>query len=365
MEQAINQFRDKSTPITEPLSQIKTAELLEVISNPSGIKALQLIQAADKTRAQTVGTGIQLRGLIEFSNYCRNNCLYCGLRRDNQQVHRYRMTADEIVATAEHGARLGYQTVVLQSGEDPAFTGVIVAEIIREIRKMGLVVTLSLGEREAWEYQLWRTAGAERYLMRHETADPVLYDRLHPGQSLVKRITLLKVLKKLNYQVGTGFMVGLPGQTAETLLADLKLAWELQAEMVGIGPFIPHLATPLGQNKGGNVEQTCLMVALTRIFLPHALIPATTALGSISPLGREAALQAGANVVMPNLTPRKYRADYQIYPNKICLGDEASDCRNCITQKIIAIGRTVADGPGHHALWEKASSSIKPSDNSI
>lgn len=327
--------------------------IIPLIANPGDAEARQVLQEADRLRADTVGGAVHLRALIEFSNHCRNNCLYCGLRRDNRQVSRYRMTPAEIIATAEQGARLGYKTVVLQSGEDLAFSGETVATIVREIKKLGLVVTLSIGEREPREYELWRSAGAERYLMRHETADSLLYERLHPGQSLAERVALLKVLKELGYQVGTGFMVGLPGQSAETLWSDLELAWELQAEMVGIGPFIPHPGTPLGQEPGGNVEQTCLMVALTRLALPYALIPATTALGSIDPLGREAALRAGANVVMPNLTPRVHRPDYQIYPNKICLGEEAAECRGCITWRIQSIGRTMADDPGHNLLWLK------------
>lgn len=325
--------------------------ILRLMANPGGDEARQVLAVADRLRAETVGAGVHLRGLIEFSNYCRNNCLYCGLRRDNRQVVRYRMTPKEIIAAAEHGASLSYRTVVLQSGEDPVYNGETIAAIIREIRRLGLVVTLSMGEREPWEYELWRNAGAERYLMRHETADPVLYGRLHPGQSLERRVALLKVLKQLDYQVGTGFMVGLPGQNVKTLAADLELAAELEAEMVGIGPFIPHPGTPLGAEPGGTVEQTCLMVALTRLALPYALIPATTALGSINPSGREAALRAGANVVMPNLTPRKYRPDYQIYPNKICLGEEAAECRGCITRRIESLGRSVADDPGHNPIW--------------
>lgn len=325
--------------------------ILRLLAHPGGDEARQVLAAADRLRAETVGAGVHLRGLIEFSNYCRNNCLYCGLRRDNRQVVRYRMKPAEIIAAAEHGARLGYRTVVLQSGEDPAYSGETMAAIIRAIKGFGLVVTLSIGEREPWEYELWREAGAERYLMRHETADPALYGRLHPGQSLERRVALLKVLKGLDYQVGTGFMVGLPGQEGRTLYADLELALELEAEMVGIGPFIPHPATPLGREPGGTVELTCLMVALTRLALPYALIPATTALGSIDPSGREAALRSGANVVMPNLTPQKYRPDYQIYPNKICLGEEAVACRGCITRRIESLGRKVADDPGHNPLW--------------
>jgi biotin synthase len=351
MEKLLNQMNQHFNQVSDLMNPLDRELLLEIIANSTSRSAQQIIEKADYIRALTVGSAVHLRGLIEFSSHCRNNCLYCGLRRDNRQLPRYRMTAAEIIAAAEHGAELGYKTVVLQSGEDPAFTGEMIAAIVREIKKFGLVVTLSIGEREPAEYQLWRSAGAERYLMRHETADPILYDKLHPGQTLVKRLSLLQSLKELNYQVGTGFMVGLPGQTAETLLDDLELARQLDAEMVGIGPFIPHPGTPLGTNKSGTLEQTRIMVALTRIILPYVLIPATTALGSISPLGREAALGAGANVVMPNLTPRKYRADYQIYPNKICLGEEAAECRGCITKRITDIGRTVADGPGHYPKW--------------
>lgn len=333
---------------------IKDRERIEkLIADSKSAEARQVLEAADKLRAETVGDGVHLRGLIEFSNYCRNNCLYCGLRRDNRKVSRYRMTPAEIVAAAEHGAKLGFKTVVLQSGEDPAYSGETIAEIIREITNFGLVVTLSIGEREPREYELWRNSGAERYLMRHETADSLLYERLHPGQNMEQRVALLRILKELDYQVGTGFMVGLPGQTPATLWHDLKLARELQAEMVGIGPFIPHPDTPLGKEPSGALEGTCLMVALTRLVLPHALLPATTALGSISPQGREAALRAGANVVMPNLTPKKYRPEYEIYPNKICLGEEAAECRGCITRRIESLGRTVAEDPGHNIVWVK------------
>jgi biotin synthase len=351
MKQIIDQLNCYESEALNSEISLERDLFLKIIANPEGPLAEQVMAKADGLRAENVGSEVHLRGLIEFSNYCRNNCLYCGLRRDNRQVDRYRMTPREIISAAEQGARLGYKTVVLQSGEDLTFTGDILADIIREIKKFGLVVTLSVGEREPREYELWRNAGAERYLMRHETSDPNLYAKLDPGQTLEKRVSLLKTLKSLDYQVGTGFMVGLPGQTAETLLADVELARELQAEMVGIGPFIPHPGTPLGACPGGTLEQTCVMLALTRIFLPFALIPATTALGSISPLGRESALKAGANVVMPNLTPRIHRADYQIYPGKICLGEEAAECRGCISLRIASIGRQVSEGPGHNLIW--------------
>ncbi len=336
---------------SDPLILKDREWITRLIRDPGSREARQILTIADRVRAETVGDAVHLRGLIEFSNYCRNNCLYCGLRRNNRKVSRYRMAPREIIAVAEDGARLGFKTIVLQAGEDPAYSGNLIAEIVREIKKLGPVVTLSIGEREPREYELWRHAGAERYLMRHETADPLLYERLHPGQSFIRRVSRLKILKELDYQVGAGFMVGLPGQSAETLKADLELAWELQAEMVGIGPFIPHPDTPLGKEPGGTLERTCLMVALTRLALPYALIPATTALGSIDPLGREAALRAGANVVMPNLTPKKYRPDYQIYPNKICLEEELVQCRGCITRRIEAVSRTVANDPGHNLVW--------------
>jgi biotin synthase len=334
--------------------------ILRAIAASGGEDAQQLRVSANLLRRRAVGDAVHLRGLIEFSNHCRNHCCYCGLRRDNRRLARYRMTPAEIVSAAERGAALGYRTVVLQSGEDPAFTGPMLAEVVRAIKALGLVVTLSVGEREPREYELWRSAGAERYLMRHETADAELYGRLHPGQTLAKRVALLKVLKQLDYQVGTGFMVGLPGQTPETLLADIDLARELAAEMVGIGPFIPHPATPLADSPGGTVDQACLMVALARLALPYALIPATTALGSIDPQGRELALESGANVMMPNLTPRLHRADYQIYPNKICLNEEADHCRGCITGRILGLGRIVADDPGHHPLWLERNQALGP-----
>lgn len=327
------------------------AGLRAVINHPESPAAAEIIAAADALRAQTVGNEVYLRGLIEISSYCRNNCRYCGLRRDNRQLSRYRMSPAEIVASAITGAHLNYRTIVLQAGEDPGLKAKELAAVIREIKSYGLVVTLSLGEREPWEYALWRKAGAERYLMRHETADAALYRKLHPGQYLDQRIRRLKILKDLDYQVGMGFMVGIPGQTAEILLADLDLLEQLQAEMVGIGPFIPHPDTPLGSEKPGTLAATLLMVALARLTLPYALIPATTALETIHPTGREAALQAGANVVMPLLTPLEYRKAYQIYPNKIG-NDETTDiCRGSLARKIASIGRSIGTGPGHNLNW--------------
>ena len=340
---------DLTTTINSVLED--RTQLIEIIKNPASPEAKAVLNLANQVRLMMVGNDVHLRGLIEISNYCRNNCLYCGIRRDNSSLTRYRMTVAEIVATAQTGAGLGFKTIVLQSGEDPFYSAKMLAEAIEEIPALGLVVTLSLGERHPNDYELWYQAGARRYLMRHETANPVLYQKLHPGQSLEHRIQLLKILKEIGYQVGSGFMVGLPQQTPEDLISDLELLKELDADMVGIGPFIPHPKTPLGVNSQGDLALTLLMVALARLTLPEALIPATTALGSIHPQGRELALQAGANVVMPNLTPVKYRSDYELYPNKICTNESATHCHGCITTKIYQLGRTVATDFGHNQKW--------------
>lgn len=340
----------------------KPEEIIKVLTDSGAISnaiafptcdiASGILKAADKVRSSTVGDKVHLRALIEFSNICRNNCSYCGIRCDNRTLHRYRMTATEIIGTAEQAARLGYKTVVLQAGEDPFFTGPILSQVIKEIKKFGLVVTLSVGERAPNEYYLWRLAGAERYLMRHETADPELYGMLHPGRDLNTRLSLLRTLKSLDYQVGTGFIIGLPGQTPETLLRDLRVASDLSAEMVGIGPFIPHPDTPLKTSPQGTLEQTRLMLALTRLVLPYSLLPSTTALSTICPHGLEAGLQAGANVVMINITPNRYRTKYQIYPNKARF-EELEAYRQTIIGRIENLERSIAHDPGHNLEWLK------------
>lgn len=332
---------------------VSDGEIAEIIGWTDPAVFDDLCRRADRVRERIMGPEVYLRGLIEISNICRNDCCYCGIRRSNAMVNRYRMTPEEIMETAKLGLELGYGTVVLQSGEDPWFTGPLVAEIIRGIKGLGLAVTLSLGEREPEEYALWREAGADRYLLRHETADPELYRRLNPGMTLEHRIDILRQLKHLGYQVGAGFMVGLPGQTPEILVRDLRLLQELDVEMAGIGPFIAHPETPLGGEPSGTLEASLTMVALARLLVPEAHIPATTALGSIDPTGREKALQAGANIVMPNLTPVKYREDYQLYPGKICLSETADHCKGCLARRIQSIGRQVGRGPGHSPKWNK------------
>ncbi len=325
-------------------------EVARLITPVDDVERQLLWAAADRARAENIGDAVHLRGLIEFSNYCARNCLYCGLRRDNRKLRRYRMDRDQIVETAVRAASLGYGTVVLQSGEDPQYTGRILADIVRDIKKRtesGLAVTLSVGEREEADYAMWREVGADRYLMRHETADPELYAELHPGQTLATRLECLRALRELGYQVGAGNMVGLPGQTAGTLARDLLLLRRLDVEMAGIGPFIPHPDTPLADCRGGGIDETVSVVAAARLLLPLAHLPATTAVGTIHPQGRQMALRAGANVVMPNVTPADRRPLYQIYPNKICVNEKAEDCRGCITRIIQALGRRVAAGPGH------------------
>ncbi|MCE1247368.1 MAG: [FeFe] hydrogenase H-cluster radical SAM maturase HydE [Firmicutes bacterium] len=309
--------------------------------------AQELYKAADKVRDAHIGPGIHLRALIEFSNYCKKNCFYCGLRRDNKDVERYRMSPDEILDAVRDAYRLGYRTVVMQSGEDPWFTEDRLADIIRRIKaEFDIAITISIGERNEETYRVWKEAGADRSLVRIETTNPELFKKFHPDDDLQERMECLRNLKKLGYQLGSGVLVGLPGQTPEMLADDVIWLHELGAEMIGVGPFIPHPGTPLKDNTGGTVEKTLRLVAVLRLVFPFAHLPATTAMGSLHPLGREKALKAGANVMMPNVTPIKYRADYEIYPGKICTGDDAAHCRGCITGRIEAIGRTIADGKG-------------------
>lgn len=308
----------------------------------------RLLGAADAVRRRYCGDEVHIRGLIEFSNICARNCKYCGLRAGNAEVDRYRMTPEEIVETSLGVASKGIRTVVLQSGEDPWYTAERMAGIIRSIKSQAdVAITLCLGERSHEEYRIMREAGADRYLLRHETSNPELYARLHPGMSLQSRLNCLYDLKALGYQVGAGSMVGLPGQTIEDLADDVIFVRDFEADMVGIGPFIPHPNTPLADCPGGTLEMTLKMVALTRIATRNAHIPATTAVGSIDEFGREKALMAGANIVMPNYTPLKYRVNYEIYPNKRCITEDPMLCDGCMRARIESIGRKVGEGHGH------------------
>lgn len=337
-----------------PLGLVEIAELFTA----EGGDQQALYDAADRVRCRRMGDGVHLRGIIEFSNICQSDCLYCGIRRSNETVQRYCMEPDEIVAAAEAAWHLGYGTVVLQSGEALALSSERLADVVRRIKAATpLAVTLSVGERSYAEYELWREAGADRYLMRHETADPALFADLRPRHTLNERIQCLLDLRSLGYQIGSGFMVGLPGQTPDSLAADVDLLRDLQVEMAGIGPFIPSPGTPLAMDTGGTLDMTLKAVAITRLCLPNAHLPATTAVGSIHPRGRQLALHCGANVIMPNVTPQAYREQYQLYPNKICLKEEPRHCALCVTALVCGGGRHVAEGPGHsphQGPWQSA-----------
>lgn len=292
---------------------------------------------------------VYIRGLIEFTNYCKNDCLYCGIRRSNAKANRYRLTKEEILDCCKVGYELGFRTFVLQGGEDPYFTDDRICEIVSAIRTTysDCAITLSIGEKEKESYERYYKAGANRYLLRHETADEAHYQYLHPKElSLAHRKQCLWDLKEIGYQVGCGFMVGSPHQTKDTLYEDLMFIKELQPHMVGIGPFIPQQDTPFAKETAGTMEETLRLLSIIRLIHPHVLLPATTALGTIHPLGREKGIQAGANVVMPNLSPVEVRDKYKLYDNKICTGDEAAECRFCMQRRMESIGYEVVTDRG-------------------
>ncbi|AMW32153.1 iron-only hydrogenase maturation protein HydE [Fervidobacterium changbaicum] len=319
----------------------------------------EIFKTADEIRRKYVGEEVHLRGIIEFSNYCTQHCLYCGLRAENKNLARYRMSPEEIIERAKLIAQLGIKTIVLQSGEDPYYTTEMMCEIIQQIKKLDVAITLSLGERTFEEYRIWKELGADRYLMRHETASPQLYAKLHPGDSLENRKAHLYELKRLGYETGAGFMVGLPGQTPYDLALDLVFLKELDADMIGIGPFIPNPDTPLKDATGGDLQTTLRMIALARIVVPTANIPATTALGSINPLGRQYGLKYGANVIMPNLTPNPYRPNYSLYPGKICLFERDTACVECTKHMIKSVGLIVGEGYGYRKKTESLAEPVK------
>ncbi|MBB6061625.1 biotin synthase [Thermosipho japonicus] len=306
----------------------------------------EILNYANEIREKYVGNEVYVRAIIEFSNYCRMDCLYCGLRAQNKNIKRYRMTIDEIIDRAKLIAERGIKTVVLQSGEDTYYTKEVMSNLIKEIKKFDVAITLSIGEREFDEYKAWKEVGADRYLMRHETADEVLYNKLHPSDTFENRKRHLFKLKELGYEVGAGCMVGLPGQGPIELAKDLIFLRELDSDMIGIGPFIPNPDTPLKDEKGGDLKTTLKIIALARILIPTANIPATTAMGSLHPFGRQLALKYGANVIMPNLTPNPYRPNYTLYPNKICLFEADTSCIECTKAMIKSLNREVGKSYG-------------------
>ncbi len=309
----------------------------------------ELFYHADEVRRQYYGTDVYIRGLIELTNYCKNDCYYCGIRRSNAQAIRYRLEREDILECCREGYTLGFRTFVLQGGEDGYYTDGRICEIVSAIRMQypDCAITLSLGEKPYESYLAFFKAGADRYLLRHETADEAHYQKLHPpGQKLSVRKQCLWDLKKIGYQVGSGFMVGSPYQTTENLIADLRFLQELMPAMIGIGPFIPHHQTPFREHAGGTLALSLRMVAILRLMFPYALIPSTTALGTIHPQGRELGLKAGANVLMPNLSPVKVRRLYELYDNKICTGEEAAECRGCLEKRVASAGYRIVTARG-------------------
>ncbi len=319
-------------------------ELTAILEN-DGINR-ELFDAADRVREKYVGDKVHLRGLLEFSNLCVRDCLYCGLRKDNKNLKRYRLKPGTVLDFARKAVSYGYKTLVLQSGEGDFYSTEDIASIVREIKKFGVAITLSIGEKTEEEYKLLRQAGADRFLLRIETTDKELYEKFHPGMNHENRINCLRTIKKLGYETGTGSLIGLPGQSIGSIADDILFFKELGADMIGVGPFIPNEDTPLENEQGGTFEMSLKVMALTRLLLPDINIPATTAMESLDPNGRLIALKSGANVVMPNVTEGEYRALYRLYPGKICINDTPAHCRGCITGKIRSINRVVANDYG-------------------
>lgn len=319
-------------------------EIIEILSDNT--KNDWLFKEADRIRHENVGNEVHLRGLIEFSNICKRQCKYCGLRSPNKEVERYRILKDELLIYAKNAINMGYKTIVLQSGEDEYYDTDKMVEIIREIKKLDVALTLSIGEKTHDEFKAFKDAGADRYLLRIETTDKELYKSMHPNASFENRKQCLYDLKSLGFEMGTGCLVGLPNQTIESLADDILFFKELDADMVGIGPFIPHEQTPLKDTQKGDFWLALKVMALTRINLPDINIPATTAMETLNPNGRIIALQSGANVVMPNVTSTEYRKKYEIYPGKICINENPEQCRGCIEGKIKSIGRTISNDKG-------------------
>lgn len=322
-------------------------EFLTLLTEITDEELLMLRERARKTAQKYFDNKIYIRGLIEFTNYCKNDCYYCGIRRSNRNVIRYRLTKEDILKCADTGYSLGFRTFVLQGGEDPYYTDDRLADLIKSIKNRypDCAVTLSVGEKSYDSYARLFKAGADRYLLRHETANEEHYRKLHPPSlSLQNRKQCLFNLKEIGYQVGAGFMVGSPYQTVGNLAEDLLFLKQLNPHMVGIGPFIPHHQTPFANETAGSLRQTLMLLSIIRLMLPNVLLPATTALGTVHPEGRELGILSGANVVMPNLSPSKVRKNYELYDNKICTGDEAAECRYCLERRINRIGyRLVVD----------------------
>ena len=330
----------------EQMHSLSEEELLHLLSDTQA--APILFAAADRVRKKYVGDEVHLRALIEFTNICKNQCLYCGLQAQNKCISRYRLSSQEILSLAEKAGQYGYKTVVLQGGEDPFFTTDVLVPILRQIKALGLAITLSIGERTTEDYRALKQAGADRFLLRIETTDKELYEKYNPGMSFENRLRCLQDLKELGYEVGTGILVGLPGQTLRSIAKDILFFKKLGADMIGLGPFIPNPDTPLKNAPQPVLEPALKVMALTRLLLPDINIPATTAMETIETNGRLRALQSGANVVMPNITEGEARSNYALYPGKACAGENPSKCRHCLEAKLQSIGRSVSTGYGFH-----------------
>jgi biotin synthase len=339
--------RDAASRLRES-HDLPDGELLSLIASRENDERLR--SEADGVRREIYSDEVYIRGLIEFTNYCGNDCYYCGIRRGNTALERYRLTKEEILACCDEGYRLGFRTFVLQGGEDRYYTDRAVCDIVSSVKERheDCAVTLSIGEKSRESYAQYARAGADRYLLRHETANAEHYGRLHPASmSLDNRKRCLFDLKELGYQVGSGFMVGSPWQTNECILDDLRFLQQLDPDMIGIGPYIVHRDTPFRDMKSGSLELTLRLISMLRIMFPHALIPATTALGTVHPKGREMGLKAGANVVMPNLSPRGVRELYSLYDDKICTGEEAAQCISCLTARVRSAGYGIVVSAGN------------------
>lgn len=326
-----------------------TNDELKILIN-TNIYDNELNECADKVRQNYYGTDVYIRGLIEFTNYCKNNCYYCGIRKDNKKTSRYRLSKDDILECCKEGYKLGFRTFVLQGGEDPYYTDEKVCDLVSTIKctYTDCAVTLSIGEKSKASYKAYFNAGADRYLLRHETSNENHYKLLHPeNMSLKNRKQCLFDLKDIGYQVGSGFMVGSPYQTTENLIEDLRFLQQLEPDMIGIGPYLTHNQTPFKNKKNGSFELTLKLISILRLMFPYALIPATTALGTVNPHGRELGLKAGANVVMPNLSPVSVRKLYTLYENKICTGDESAQCRNCLENRVKCAGYNIVTDIGN------------------
>lgn len=348
MRELINKLRRESC-LTE-------SEFLQLLTELDDSDREELYRQASEVRREHYGNAVYIRGLIEFTNYCKNNCYYCGIRSGNRKAHRYRLTHSEILECCRRGYQLGFRTFVLQGGEDPFFTDEMLEDIIRDMREHypDCAITLSIGERSEESYRRLYHAGADRYLLRHETADEEHYRYLHPKElTLNNRRECLFHLKKIGFQTGTGFMVGAPGQTAENIVKDLLFIHELQPEMVGIGPFIHHKDTPFADELSGSLQQTVDLLAIIRLMLPEVLLPATTALATIHPRGREMGILAGANVIMPNLSPLNVRNDYLLYDDKANTGDEAAESLEHLRQSMKELGYEVVTDRGDYKKANK------------